>query len=580
MTKTSAVLVFINEMAKLWKVLKTGGSAFALAVAFSALTVECKAESAPPLMMIRLRGPHTADDVQWAKTFKALSENRAACDEVWFSTGIGFPKMEWHEAHVKRLAKHADQLRSVGIIPSLQFQATLGHQDKVTLQEGIEGKSWGGFTGRGGLECKACNCPRQPKFLAYIREMARLYASFKPGSVWIDDDLRIAGHAPGSPWGKVPEGWIGCWCALCIESFNAETGGKWTRESLDRAMKSDSALFGKWERFSFASIAAVAKAIAEETHRISPATRLAYQHGAYRNDSQLAVYRAMHEATGMPVGARPGGGLYFDYNPNDQMVKAFGAMRQRRMLGNPSWIDAWCPEIETYPRAFASRTAQGLLNESFVNLALGMNCLSFLIMDTRYETDKWYSRNLLRPLAAERGFMEEYVRHNAGTVPAGFRDNTSVSFENLYRYALTGVPVLPGHGKPCGDIADDDIELSQDEFLVSKLSSSAIMDIRRKLDLRADGKTPVVVESPTIGLVMPRVTENGVLRSVALLNARIDVQDSVTLLLRGVAAGTKKAKWRSMRGETKWLEVEYLGKGEARVTIPEMSAWNCGWLGF
>ena len=30
----------------------------------------------PPLMMIRLRGPHTADDAQWAKTFKILRENR------------------------------------------------------------------------------------------------------------------------------------------------------------------------------------------------------------------------------------------------------------------------------------------------------------------------------------------------------------------------------------------------------------------------------------------------------------------------------------------------------------------------
>ena len=37
------------------------------------------------LMLMRLRGPHTADDAQWAKTFKALAANRAACDEVWFS---------------------------------------------------------------------------------------------------------------------------------------------------------------------------------------------------------------------------------------------------------------------------------------------------------------------------------------------------------------------------------------------------------------------------------------------------------------------------------------------------------------
>ena len=86
----------------------------------------------PPLMMIRLRAPNTADDAQWAKTFRALSENRPACDEVWFSTGIGLPKMEWHERHVERLKRYADQLRAVGIAPSLQFQATLGHSDETT----------------------------------------------------------------------------------------------------------------------------------------------------------------------------------------------------------------------------------------------------------------------------------------------------------------------------------------------------------------------------------------------------------------------------------------------------------------
>ena len=97
--------------------------------------------SEPPLMMVRLRAPHTESDGQWAKTFNALHENRGACDEVWFSTGIGFPKMDWHEAHVKRLAKYAGQLRAVGIIPSLQFQATLGHSDGITAQEGADGKT-------------------------------------------------------------------------------------------------------------------------------------------------------------------------------------------------------------------------------------------------------------------------------------------------------------------------------------------------------------------------------------------------------------------------------------------------------
>ena len=84
---------------------------FTACVAVYAVSMAASAE--PPLMMMRLRGPHTADDTQWAKTFKALSDNRAACDEVWFSTGVGFPKMEWHEAHVKRLVRYAEQPRGV-----------------------------------------------------------------------------------------------------------------------------------------------------------------------------------------------------------------------------------------------------------------------------------------------------------------------------------------------------------------------------------------------------------------------------------------------------------------------------------
>ena len=539
------------------------------------LAVLCLAAVAaePPLMMIRLRGPHTADDAQWARTFKALSENRPACDEVWFSTGIGFPKMAWHEAHVKRLLRYAEQLRGIGVVPSLQIQATLGHSDDTTLIEGADGKTWGGFTGRGGLECKACNCPRQPGFLAYVREMARLYAAFRPGSVWIDDDLRIAGHAPGSPWGKAKDGWIGCWCGTCIAAFNAETGGSWTRETLDAAMAKDAALFDRWERFSFAGIAAVARAIAEETHKVSPKTHLAYQHGAYRNDSQLAVYRALHEATGLPVGARPGGGAYYDLNPNSQMVKAFEAARQRRCLGDPEWIGAWCPEVETFPRAFASRTAQGLMNEAFANLAYGMNCLSFLIMDTRYETDEWYGEALLAPLAAEKPLLHEFRRHNAGALPAGLSDATTAVPGRLYSFALAGVPVLPGPGKSYGEITDADLS-----FQISQMSSSAILELRRKMDERTGCRLPAVVETPSVGLVVPWVTSDGVLRSVAFVNARIDVQKPLRVRLRGVPADVKSATWRAMHGIRVDLALERDG-ADAFATIPALAAWSCGWIG-
>ncbi len=520
-----------------------------------------------PLMMIRLRRPHTESDEQWAKTFTVLRENRAACDEVWFSTGIGVPKMEWHVVHAKRLARYAEQLRRVGIVPSLQFQATLGHSDSATLSEGTDGKTWGGFTGRDGIEGKACNCPRQAAFLAYVREMARLYASFRPGSVWVDDDLRINNHRPASSGDD-----IGCWCATCLAAFNAETGGSWTREALAQAVRKDPAMYDRWERFSFAGIAEVARIIAEETHKASPETRLAYQHGPWRNTSQLAVFRAMHEATGMPVGSRPGGGAYYDQNPNDQMVKTFDSARQRKRLGNPPWIDAWCPEVETWPRAFASRTAQGLLNEAFAGLAYGMNCLSFLIMDTHHETDEWYGKKILAPLADGKRILDGFRRHNAGALPAGLADATGGSPDRLYRFALAGVPVLPGPGKAYGEVKDDDLS-----FSISQMSSSKLLDLRRKMDARAGGRLPVVVETPTVGLVVPWAAADGTLRSVAFVNARIDVQEPARIRLRGVPAGVRAGEWQAFHESPVAVPFERDG-ADALATIPAIAAWNCGWL--
>ena len=523
------------------------------------------------LMLMRLRAPHTADDAQWAKTFKALAENRGACDEVWFSTGIGIPKMDWHREHVERLMRYADELRAVGIVPSLQFQATLGHGDGITLQEGIDGKTWGGFTGPTGVECKACSCPRQPGFLAYMREMSRIYTAFRPAWIWIDDDLRIDNHGPAIAWDS-----IGCWCPTCLSAFNAETGGKWTRETLAAAIAKDAALYDAWERFSFAGLAEVARVIATAVHEVSPETHLAYQHGPWRNDAQLAVYKALHDATGLSVGSRPGGGPYggclYDQNPNVPPTKAMVAARQKKVLGAPDWIGVWCPEVETVPRAFASRTAQGMLVESIASLAYGMNAVSMLVMDTRSETDEWYAENLLAPMSAERDVLKGYRDWNRDTVPAGLADESGELVEKLYDYALTGVPVVPGVGMTFGAITAKDVQLG-----ISCQSSKSLCDLRRRADERAGGRLPVLVRDPSIALVVPRVTKDGRLKSVMMLNARIDVQKPVTLVLRGVPEDVTSATWRAFRNPPVTLTLRREG-GETLVTLPEISAWNAGWL--
>jgi hypothetical protein len=110
------------------------------------------------------------------------------------------------------------------------------------------------------------------------------------------------------------------------------------------------------------------------------------------------------------------------------------------------------------------------------------------------------------------------------------------------------------------------------------MSSSAILNLRRKMDARSGGRMPVLVETPTVGLVVPQVAKDGALRSVALVNARIDEQKPVKLRLRGVPDGVETARWWQLRGKPVTLPVERLGGGEAIVVVPALSAWNCGWL--
>ena len=225
-----------------------------------------------PFSAIRLRKPHTDREEVWNGLREQFAKHRAGVDEVWFSTGISFPKMEEHRAAAQRLAKAADDLRKIGILPSLQIQATIGHGDAFLRYADNSGMTWQGFTSANGAVAKGCNCFRAPGFLAYMKEMATLYAAaMRPYSAWIDDDIRIVNH--GGP------GW-GCHCEYCLGKFAEKEGKKRTRKQLVEEMKTDAALAARWRAFAFEGEAELVRVIAEAVHAVSPETRMCQQQPA------------------------------------------------------------------------------------------------------------------------------------------------------------------------------------------------------------------------------------------------------------------------------------------------------------
>ena len=361
------------------------------------------------LMIQRLRSGHEKKPV-WDRLFKQLVENKACCDEVWFSTGVGIPLLEKHRKRSALMAAHAAELRKHGIVPSLQIQSTLGHSDDITASAGAEGKTWSSYVGVHGEQCKYINCPRQPGFLEYFRELSETYAQWHPGSVWIDDDLRLHNHAPASD----P---CGCYCKDCLAAFSCEEGREYSREELVEACEQDPEIFKRWQAFGERSLAQVVEVIVGAFHKISPETRFGLQHGC--SLERLDVLDKLKKAAGNKIGYRPGAGAYGDHHPYRMIDKMLHVSMQISTQGGYDFFSQIAPEIESCPRSFTCKTSQGHRIETLLYLAAGSDSISYFIMDPALETPEWYGSELLKPLAEEAPCYRDFIRHNAGTLPAG-----------------------------------------------------------------------------------------------------------------------------------------------------------------
>ena len=522
-----------------------------------------------PFLSMRLRANDTESIEIWRANFKAVAAHPGCCDEIWFSTGCGVPTLEWHRARAAVIAEAARDCRAKGIVPSLQFQATIGHGDfsEDPTAELFKMKTWTGWTGPTGIETKFCNCPRQPAFLDYLREVSRIYAPLGFGSLWIDDDLRIEYHEPSGSFGRHP----GCWCATCLKAFNAATDAKWTRPGLAEAIRTNDVLSASWRAFQAESVCAVAKAVAEVFRELSPDTMLGLQHASYDAvaDSIGAILRTLHETSGRAVGSRPGGGSYYDDNPNEMVLKSIKSGWFRARLGDPDYVSAWTPEIESWPRTYYSRSPQGVLVEGFTALMYGMNAVSFFISNGAMEDPDLYGRTHWKALAAAAPALRGYARAIAGCHPVGFALPGKVEI-GIRRAAI---PVLAGPGRSCGELTEKERTLN-----VNMMTSADVQKLRDELDHRAGG-LPAAVRSPFLGLMQIHVDSQNRLAAVALVNTRISAQGPVRVELRTVPEDVRTVTWQALCAEAEVLPVERLPEGTF-VTIPLLGAWNAGYMDF
>ena len=185
-------------------------------------------------------------------------------------------------------------------------------------------------------------------------------------------------------------------------------------------MKADAALAGRWRSFAFDAANELVRTIGTAVHAASPETRMCEQQPGACFPEHRGLYEACHTTTGLPVGMRPGAGSYYDYDPRDQIQKAYDLALQMDTIGPPDFVDRICPEIETCPRSFSCRTGRGVLLEALECLSQGMNSISALAIDAGFESPEWYGDEILAPLARNAAMMKRYIAASEGAVRAGY----------------------------------------------------------------------------------------------------------------------------------------------------------------
>ena len=539
-------------------------------------------EAGAPFSALRF-GPSYTDPDRWPEMRYALEKNKGVFDEIWFSTGVSFPPLAWHEEQARRCARAAEDLRKMGVVPSIEIQTIIGHTDDILETGDCSGQDWGTMVSAEGLAARRISCPRDPKLVAYFTRVAELHAAWKPGSVWIDDDMSYRNRAPL----KDPKNNLaGCFCDRCIAGFEKADGRSWKRDELARQIRSDAALRARWDEYSCAGYGELTRAIAAAIRKASPETVMGYQWGG---KLYPAIPKGLFDGSGKRVRLRPVEGAYWDTDAYRQLHKAYSLQHMLDGVRGEAWAGDCCPEIETCPRTFACRTPNGIILEAFENLALGMDFISMFAADARTdETADFYADHLFPRLNAANPFLKGYRAANEGTKPCGFSVPNDIPAQLI---PCRGVPVVPSGGLSLGkmpDVATIPIRMSGSgnvdktspayQTRVMQLASSkGLLDYYSLCDRETGNKMPVLFKYPVMSFVMPRVKDDGTLVTLAIVNTSIDRQDPVEVELRGVRDGISKAVWCAPESAPVEIPLEREG-GCVRLTLPRLGAWSCGYL--
>lgn len=366
-----------------------------------------------------------------------------SCDEFWFTTCYGYPPLSVQRETAVTLAAMAKKVRAAGIGVSMQVANSIGHGEYIAARDctGLvyDGSAVGNLVGPDGTVARYCFCWRDPYFRSYLQESVRLYVeAIAPDTVWMDDDLRPNNHDPVN---------YGCFCPRCIAAFNQTAGTSYDRAGLVEALNDDASdVREKYVSFLRDSMQDFVRMLARTVHAACPTARMGYQYfcnGSYSGYGYSFILDAMREETGKVPYTRPGGGAYWDSNPEVFIEKAEQIDWQNFML--PDYVSETVPEVENLPDVVYGKSIAGTCFETTHNFAHGNTSSSYAMLMNENEPMGWHAQ-MFAAFAAHRPYWERLAAANVGTRQSGLQ--IAISRENFRTTPSDPSGVFPWSEEP------------------------------------------------------------------------------------------------------------------------------------
>lgn len=316
-------------------------------------------------------------------------------------------------------------IRKLGYRTGINVLTTIGHHEE-DLPHSLVGE-YTPMTDIHGNVCRGSMCPNDPRMQEYVRQLYRFVASADPDYIWIDDDVRLAGHMPIH---------LTCFCDQCLALFEKETGTKYTRDALRQAFVAGPdaqrlALRKAWLEHNRTTIARLFALIEKTVHEVKPGLPLGFMTGdrfyeGYDFDHWAKTLAGPGRAS---VYWRPGGGFYADEWIPGLAQKSHDVGRQVSLL--PPEVVSIQSEIENFPYHRLKKAANVTVLEAASHVAAGCTGAAFNVLSGGDEPLEEFEPMVAR-IHRARPFLDLLVRHlgrrpRVGVFPFWSKDSAAGS---------------------------------------------------------------------------------------------------------------------------------------------------------